>query len=571
MACEDRELELLERAGREVRSRVEQDRDRVSADLKPALAHIAEEFLTRGFTIAGLRRATGLDHAQNQSFREQLGALPRDYCGARRLDAAVWLVRETDLVPWRIADLFGYSQSFAFTRAFQKHTGRTPTEMRESSPPAAERAVPPAREEVSWKLWVGANAAELDPKGAKRVLDWRHLQVSADELPPSPLPVLFTVDAPEEQGPMAKTLWRRVRALPLEDQRDLVAGAQFHTPAFFHLLGKKSLEKGRRNRRRGIFLARLALASLEPSREALGDAYHDLRALGWARLGNAWRLANRHREAEEAFARAARAWEVERQRVDRRVEAELLWHKSNLRRYQRRFSEAWELVNRATALCHLTGHRRLLVQCFVQQAALCIYGGDPGAALPVLREAEQVARQCPGESELMLFVLQAFAAAYTLKQDYAAAEQLFPTVLRLCGRLNRADGSSQVRWLQGLVSSGQSQLEQAVAHLQAARAGFLVLEDMDSAAMVAMDEAELHLRCGRTAEVVRLAAESIPVFEALALGRESLATLEVLREAVAKEAVTVKVIQEVRQRFAKVNPNSMLPLLVDRVTKNGPG
>ncbi len=570
-AWKDRGAELLERAAEEVRPRIESDQQRVSDDLKPALGYIAEKLLAGGFTIAGLREATGLDHARNRSFREQLGALPRDYCGARRMDAAHWLVRETDLKLWQIADLLGYSQSFAFTRAFQKHTGQTPTELREGAPPVAERAACSAQEEVSWKLWVGTNAAAVEPEEARRVIGWRHLQVSPGELAQASKAVLFSVEAPQQQGPMAEALWRRLQTLPLADQRDLVSGTAFHTPALFHLLGKKSLEAGRTNRRRGIFLARLALVSIEASRGPLGEAYHDLRALGWARLGNAWLLANRHREAEESFTRALAAWGAERQIVDRRAEAEILWLKGNLRQYQRRFCESLELVNRATALCHVVEDRRLLVQCLVQRAALKIYSGEANVAISVLREAEQLAHQCVDEPELTLFVLQATAAAYTLEQDYTAAEQLFPTVLRLCGELNRADGSFQVRWLQGLVCRGRGQLSEAVEHLQAARSGFVAMEDMDSAVMVALDEAELHLRCGRTSEVAHLVTESSPVFEALELDREALAAMELLRDAAAKDTVTLNIVREARTRIAKLYPDSMLALLVDRDTKGWPG
>ncbi len=560
-AGKDRATELLERAAEEVRPRIESDQQRVSADLKPALGYIAEKLLAGGFTIAGLREATGLDHARNRSFHEQLGALPRDYCGARRMDAALWLVRETDLKLWQIADLLGYSQSFAFTRAFQKHTGQTPSGLREGASPVAGRAACSAQEEVSWKLWVGANVAAVEPEEARRVIGWRHLQVSPGELAQASGAVLFSVEAPEQQGPMAEALWRKLQTLPLADQRDLVSGIAFHTPALFHLLGKKSLAEGRTDRRRGIFLARLALASIEASRGPLGEAYHDLRALGSARLGNAWRLANRHREAEEAFARAEDAWAAERQSIDRRAEAEILRLKASLRQYQRRFPEAMELVSRATALCQLAGDRRQIVYCSVQRAILCVYSGQPRAALPVLSEADQLARQQLGKPELRLFVLQVSAGVHTLLGDYAAAEPLLPVALELCEDSRRPDGTCQVRWLQGLASRGRGRLEQAATRLAEAHSGFEALGDMDSAAMVALDEAALQLRRGRTSEVVRLAAESIPVFEALELDREGLATLALLREAVTADAVTPRVLRELRVRFAQLFPDSLTALL----------
>jgi hypothetical protein len=73
--------------------------------------------------------------------------------------------------------------------------------------------------------------------------------------------------------------------------------ALLDSPALFELLSEKSREHGRRDRQRVVELAELALASVEACAEALGDRAIEMRALGWARLANALRLASAARSA----------------------------------------------------------------------------------------------------------------------------------------------------------------------------------------------------------------------------------------------------------------------------------
>ncbi len=550
--------QCLEQAAAPTYERIAADRARTfSWQTQLLLEEINQGPFDAELTVGELLRRSDLHGSHNQArFHHEVGCSLGRYLADCRLETAMRLLRDSQLTVADIAMLVGYALPGSFSDALERWTGLRPAELREKTRRAAARV--PGPDPYVLSLWHRLRTGGLEPERR------RDLLARLEQLYPA-------FGAAEGRGSRqrrtraaeqaALAVWERLITLPPRGQRNLVMETRFHTPTLFHLLGSKSLEEGRTNRRCGIFLARLALASLRASREPLGGAYHGLRALGWARLGNSWLLTNRHFKAEEAFARAAQAWGEERERGDRRAEAEILWLKGNLRQYQRHFSESVELVERATALCRVAGDRQLLVKCLVQRAALCIYDGEPQAAYVVLREAEKVARQCTSKPELTLLVLQPFAAAHTMAGDYAAAERLFPTVARLCKELNRPDGSCQVRWLAGLVSRGRGQLNRAVAYLGAARSGFVELGDMDSAAMVALDEAELHLRRGRTSEVVRLAAESIPVFEALELDREGLATVTLLREAITAGAVTPSVLREIRARFEQLFPDSLVALL----------
>ncbi len=427
--------QCLEQAAAPTHERLTADRaSLLSWQTRRLLEEISQGPFDAELTVGELLRRCGLHGSHNQArFHREVGCSLGRYLAESRLETAIRLLRDSHLPVPDIAMLVGYALPGSFSDALERWTGLRPAELREKTRLAAART--PGPDPYVLSLWHRLRAGSLEPQRRRElVARLEHLYPAAGPGQKSGLRQRRARAAKQ----VALAVWERLVTLSPKEQRNLVMGTRFYNPELFHLLGKKSLAEGRANRRWGIFLARLALAGLRASREPLGDAYHDLRALGWARLGNAWRLANRHRNADHAFDRAAQAWGAERQCVDRRAEAEILWQEGNLRQHQRRFSESTKLVNRAIALCHAGGDRRLLVQCLVQRAALYIYDGQPQAALPVLREAGAVAREQPEEPDLRLFVLQALAAANTLAQGYSAAERLFPTVLQLCGELKRS-------------------------------------------------------------------------------------------------------------------------------------
>jgi tetratricopeptide (TPR) repeat protein len=128
----------------------------------------------------------------------------------------------------------------------------------------------------------------------------------------------------------------------------------------------------------------------------LDDAYDpewvlDLRARAHAHLANSHRVLGEHRSAEEAFLQAdtllARSLSG-----NARVEAEVLSFKASLRRDQRRFEEALELLDRMILIykdgdpedrdLHLAG------RTLVEKAGAEIERCTPESAIPLLLEAE---------------------------------------------------------------------------------------------------------------------------------------------------------------------------------------
>lgn len=93
-------------------------------------------------------------------------------------------------------------------------------------------------------------------------------------------------------------------------------------------------------------------------RRTYGEALvEDTRALAWAYLGNARRVASDLGRAEDALALAERLYR--RFEVDFLTEAQILVFRASLRSTQGRFAEAARLLDRAILLYREAGDRRL--------------------------------------------------------------------------------------------------------------------------------------------------------------------------------------------------------------------
>ncbi len=70
----------------------------------------------------------------HRAFKQILGLTPYDYMLKKRLNKAKGLLTSTDLPISQIAELSGYENSYYFSRIFKKHSGKTPSQVRQNSP-----------------------------------------------------------------------------------------------------------------------------------------------------------------------------------------------------------------------------------------------------------------------------------------------------------------------------------------------------------------------------------------------------------------------------------------------------
>ena len=96
-------------------------------------------------TIADMARAAGLSTAHfSREFTRTFGETPHRYLLTRRLERAASLLRTTDRRVVDVCFLVGLGSVGSFTTSFRRMFGMTPTQYRQSLPPASSRAVVPS-------------------------------------------------------------------------------------------------------------------------------------------------------------------------------------------------------------------------------------------------------------------------------------------------------------------------------------------------------------------------------------------------------------------------------------------
>jgi AraC-like DNA-binding protein len=106
---------------------------------------LADARYSEPIEVADMASAAGLSKAHfSREFRRTFGESPHAYLLTRRLERAAALLRMTD---WNVGEIcvsVGLSSVGSFTTSFGRAFGRTPTEYRESQPPAALAARVPS-------------------------------------------------------------------------------------------------------------------------------------------------------------------------------------------------------------------------------------------------------------------------------------------------------------------------------------------------------------------------------------------------------------------------------------------
>jgi tetratricopeptide (TPR) repeat protein len=257
----------------------------------------------------------------------------------------------------------------------------------------------------------------------------------------------------------------------------------------------------------------------------------------WAHLANARRVATDFDGAHEAFARAWELWRAGEADPDWLPEWRLLSLEASLRREQRRFPEALELLDRASALSG--GDPAAKARLLLKKEHVYEVMGDVAAALAVLAQAAPFVEA--SRDPHLLFALQ-FNTAKNLchLQRFAEAAERLPEIGELALRQGAELDGLRVAWLAARVAAGLERKEEAVAGLEWVRRRFTAMKLPYEAALSSLELAVLWLEAGRTAEVRGLAVAMAWIFQAQGIGREALAALQLFREAAGRDAATVE-------------------------------
>ena len=448
------------------------------------------------------------------------------------------MLRTSDVAVGRISRAVGYSSRGTFYEAYERVIG-------EKLKDTKRRSVVPEVDYRTWRRWL---RGELAAGEVQRLLDVsRSLYTEADQRSGGEAsPPRIVVDGRRYVRLEAEGVWEIVRDLPLEEQQRIVRGYLFHSTALFDLLRKKSREEGRKDRQRGAELARLALVSLEGHEEIFGDRIHDMRALGWAWLANARRLAHDFAGAEADFGRSKDEWSFPRARKDLRVEAEIQWLGGMLRMFQRRQHEARDLFNKALEASRESADKELEAQILLQRGALYGYEEHERESIADLQAAAALTVELrdPRLSYSASFNLTNTEARFG---DFSAAAESLARTKAEWKFSGHPVGLYEIRHLEGNIHEGLGEPGPAESCYDDALCGFNDLGEERLWALAALDQTILYSGLGRVAEAMKLAVSTLPVLQSIRLYPETLAALRLLIEETAEMELRQDLLLEVRE------------------------
>lgn len=295
------------------------------------------------------------------------------------------------------------------------------------------------------------------------------------------------------------------------------------------LLSSRSVDLAHEDSRQAV---RSALAGLVCARctepETLRGAALDLRAEAWGHLANARRVAGELRRCDALWRRALGLAAQGSGKPGLR--ALLLDMQASLRRAQRRYAEATQLLQDAADLYSrvadhegLAGVKLKLGEVLRQQGRLVEAFREVLAGLPLASKAAN-ARLFFGGLHQHALILSDLGQK---QRALALAERIEPFYFVFTGEIFRLRGL----WLKGRLHSSQRQWRKAEQYLERVRASFLAKGLLYDAALASLDLALVYAEQGQYLKVSRLAGQMYPVFVAQQIPRECAATLAVFYEA----------------------------------------
>jgi tetratricopeptide (TPR) repeat protein len=343
------------------------------------------------------------------------------------------------------------------------------------------------------------------------------------------------------EGQQAPELWARLAERSYPDQlQEVEEDEELHAWGLCQLLLRKSREATFDDPAKAVDLANLAIRIVRH----LGVAYDpswvmDLRARCFAYLGNARRVLGELRSAEDAFLRAE-GFMARSLTGNAEIQAEILDLKSSLRRAQRRFDEALVLVDESLALYRQAENSHGMAKSLLQKAKILEEKGDFAEAIELLRQLDP-----RPEPQLFSYGRFNLLCCLILAERHREAEQLLPEIHGLFQGTGQPLDVVRLRWAEGNIDLGFGRLGPAEAAFREVQKEFLERHMGYDAALVSLDLARLYAQEGCVADLKRLAAELMPIFESQDVHREAIVALLMFQRACEEERLTVELVREV--------------------------
>ncbi len=366
----------------------------------------------------------------------------------------------------------------------------------------------------------------------------------------------------KERGESSE-LWRELAALDQEARRSLIWDSpRYQTWGLFEYLVDLSQTAVLEEPRKAETLLRLALdvsEQLDPVEYGPG-AVEAAKTRAWTHLGNALRVLGDFRQAELAFQTAelffARSW------LDPVDEARLLELKAALRRAQRRFDEALELLDASLGVFREVNEPHHQGRVLMTKGLTLHYKGDIEAAIGCFRTSLLL---LDSDREPRLVAMSQLNLVGCLQDSGRSVEAaaLIPEVRRMAERVGKRSDLLRLRWTEGKVADSNGRSDEAERAFLEVRDQLVADSLPFDAALLCIDLAALYFKQGRLDETKCLAESVIPVFRSREVFREALAALIVFQQAAEMEQLSLALVEEIADYLKRARGNPDLPFRAD--------
>ena len=288
-------------------------------------------------------------------------------------------------------------------------------------------------------------------------------------------------------------------------------------------------------------VAFIEAGNLDPAE--LGEArVEDILCRTALEVGNAYRVTSRLLEAEEVLDEADRHFQ--KGTGDRRLEARLLNVRASLYGDQQRFELCFACVDAVIALYRRLGEKHLTGRALILKAVHAGSSDAPEGAIELLQEG--MALIDPAQ-DTQLAVAAAHNIAWLMvdARRYAEARRALWVSQHDTGSRTGRVEVLKARWLEGRVNAGLGHLDLAELDLRAAQAGLKAAGLPYTAALAALDLAEVEIRSNRQEQAQAQALQAVAAFLSLKISREAQAAVLFLERAAKRRVMTEAVLRDV--------------------------
>lgn len=281
----------------------------------------------------------------------------------------------------------------------------------------------------------------------------------------------------------------------------------------------------------------------------------DVRARAWGQYGNALRVNSRLREAEDAMATAYR-YSVEGT-GDPILKALLREQMASLNMFKRRYDEAVVALTEAAEIYRQLGDTHAFARTLVHKSNALLQSGETGIAVDLLNQAIPLIDH-ESDPHLLLAACHNLIRCYIDLDQPERALSIYSETRDLYKEFGDSLILLRANWQEGQLLRDLGHLRSAESALLRARRGFLDRGLMYEVAVICLDLAALYIKLKEMDNLRETVTTTVPIFRALQVDREVLASLLQLQQVADQEQQAMELIRFLNARIEPLAKRGLL-------------